>query len=302
MRLLVTGVEGQVARSLAERAPAHGIDVIAVGRPALDLAHPETVAHALARQGADVIVNAAAYTAVDQAESEPDAAFAINRDGAQAVAIAARRAGAQLIHLSTDYVFDGAAGRPYLESDPVCPCSAYGRSKAAGEAAVLAESPDAAILRLAWIYSPFGRNFGRTMLRLAQERDVVGVVADQHGAPTSALDIAEAVIAVAMRLASDRDPRLRGVFHMTSQGEATWAQFAQAIFDESARLGGPRARVEAITTAQYPTPARRPANSRLDCSKLQAVCGVALPHWRDSVGAVVARLLPQRGVGLGVSQ
>lgn len=302
MRMLVTGVEGQVARSLAERGRARGIDVVCLGRPALDLASADSIVAALAERRADVIVNAAAYTAVDQAESELAAALAINRDGAQAVAAAARLAGAQLIHLSTDYVFDGAADRPYLETDIVSPCSAYGRSKAAGEAAVLAANPDSVVLRLAWVYSPFGRNFARTMLRLARERDVVGVVADQHGSPTSALDIADGVIAVAARAASPHHERLRGVFHMTSQGASTWAQFAEAIFEESARLGGPHARVEPITTAQYPTPARRPANSRLDCSKLQAVCGVALPHWRDSVGAIVERLLSGPDVRPGVSQ
>lgn len=294
MRLLVTGVEGQVARSLLERGPALGVDVIAVGRPQLDLARTETIARALAPHRADVIVNAAAYTAVDRAEGEVEAAFAVNADGAGAVASACSTIGVPLIHLSTDYVFDGFAIAPYQESNAVAPATAYGRSKAAGEQAVLTECDDSVILRLAWIYSPFGTNFARTMLRLAKDRDVVRVVADQYGAPTSALDIADAIIAVARRLGADRDSHLRGVFHMTSQGAATWAQFAAAVFEESERLGGPSARVEPIATSDYPTPAIRPTNSRLDCSKLQAAYGVSLPDWCASVGEVVARLLAER--------
>jgi len=291
MRLVVTGAEGQVARALIERGPAHGVEVVAVGRPELDLARPESIERVLGAQRPDIVVNAAAYTAVDQAESEPLAAFAINGEGAGFVAAAARAMGAPIIQLSTDYVFDGEADRPYLETDETRPGSVYGRSKAAGEKAVLDVNDDSVVLRLAWVYSPSGRNFARTMLRLAQEKSVVRVVADQQGAPTCAHDVAEGVLTVAMRLACDRDPRLRGIFHMTAAGSASWAQFAQAVFEESARLGGPHARVEPIATSDYPTPARRPANSRLDCTKIAALHKVSLPPWRASVGGVVARLL-----------
>ena len=191
--------------------------------------------------------------------------------------------------------------RPYTEDDPVEPLGAYGRSKLAGEQAVAAATPDHAILRTAWVYSPFGGNFVTTMLRLAETRDELGVVADQRGNPTSAHDIADGVMAVAANLIADRDPALRGVFHMTGSGEASWAEFAQAIFAASAASGGPTATVRAITTAEYPTPARRPANSRLDCSLLQARHGVRLGDWREATEAVVARLNLARVHAQGVS-
>ncbi|HEY8381971.1 MAG TPA: dTDP-4-dehydrorhamnose reductase [Microvirga sp.] len=290
MRILVTGTEGQVARSLAERGPAHGATVALVGRPDLDLADPARVEAAIRARGGDVVVNAAAYTAVDQAESEPALAEAINGAGAGAVAAAAAALGIPVVHLSTDYVFDGSLDRAYRETDPVQPLGAYGRSKLEGERAVAAHA-DHAILRTAWVYSPFGKNFVRTMLRLAGDRDEVSVVADQQGSPTAALDIADAVIAVARNLAERRDPALRGLFHMTGSGDTTWAGFATAIFAESAARGGPSARVRPIATAEYPTPARRPANSRLDCAKLAAVHGVTLPDWRLSTADCVRRLL-----------
>lgn len=300
MRLLVTGIEGQVARSLVERgAQCGGVEIVAVGRPALDLTRPEEVGKLLSAHRPDVVVNAAAYTAVDQAESEPEAAFAVNAEGAGAVAAVARDLGAPLIHLSTDYVFDGLSPNPYRETDAIGPANVYGCSKAAGEARVQEACPDAVILRLAWVYSPFGRNFVRTMLRLAQDRQVVRVVADQHGAPTSALDIAEAVIRVAQRLVSDPDPQLRGIFHMAAGGRANWAQFAEVVFEESAKLNGPLARVEPIATSQYPTAAARPANSQLDCSKLQSIYKISLPHWRGSVAPVIERLLAETRSGAG---
>lgn len=292
MRLAVTGTEGQVVRSLIERGFLRGHDVIALGRPQLDLAKPDTVAQALGECGADAIVSAAAYTAVDKAESEPEIALAINSAGAGAVAEAAARLGVPLVHLSTDYVFNGTLNRPYVESDPTEPLGIYGATKLAGESAVMAaHTSNCAILRTAWVYSPFGANFAKTMLRLAAERDELGVVSDQIGNPTSALDIADGVLAVAERMVADNSPELRGVFHMTASGETNWAGFAEAIFAESARLGGPSARVRPITTQEYPTPASRPANSRLDCALLAKVHGVALPDWRGATGVIVARLL-----------
>jgi dTDP-4-dehydrorhamnose reductase len=292
MRIAVTGTDGQVAQALRERASAHQVEVLAVGRPLLDLTRPETVLGSLREVRPDAVINAAAYTAVDRAETEPDLADAVNRRGAGAVAEAARVLGVPVCHLSTDYVFDGALDRSYRETDPVGPVGAYGRSKLAGEEAVAATSPDHAILRTAWVYSPFGSNFIKTMLRLAATRDEVWVVADQQGTPTSALDIADGLIAVARNLAGSSDRGLRGTFHMSGSGEtASWADFAEAIFAASAEAGGPSAHVRRITSAEYPTPARRPANSRLDCAKLASVHGIVLPPWPGAVRACVVRLV-----------
>ncbi|MFT4055723.1 MAG: dTDP-4-dehydrorhamnose reductase [Novosphingobium sp.] len=292
MKLAVTGTGGQVARALIERGAAFGVEVVPVGRPVLDLLNPATVRDALAGAGADAVVSAAAYTAVDGAETDRRKAQAVNEHGAQAVALAARELGVPLVHLSTDYVFGADAGGPHAEDAPTAPAGVYGATKLAGERAVLAaHGGDSAILRTAWVYSPFGGNFVKTMLRLARERDEVGVVADQFGNPTSALDIADGVIAVARNLIADPDPRLRGVFHMTGRGEGSWADLAKAVFDLSDEMGGPCAQVRAIPTSTYPTVARRPADSRLDCAHIAAVHGVALPPWRTSLRGVVQRLV-----------
>jgi dTDP-4-dehydrorhamnose reductase len=271
---------------------AHGHQVIALGRPILDLsADPQAVGAALEAARPEVIVSAAAYTAVDKAESEPQLAAAVNVDGAAAVARAANAMGVPLIHLSTDYVFDGTKSEPYVEEDPTGPTGVYGKTKLAGEQAVLSAHDNVAILRTAWVYSPFGANFVKTMLRLANERDEVGVVADQYGNPTSALDIAEAVFVVADNLAASGSTSLRGVFHTAGAGDASWADFAEAVFVASGSARGPSAHVRRIATAEFPTPARRPANSRLDCSKLARAHGVRLPDWRVSTTTVVARLI-----------
>ena len=291
MRILVTGTEGQVARALAERARLHDVDVVLLGRPALDLTDPESVRRAIGETPGDAVVNAAAYTAVDQAESEPDLARAVNQTGAGAVAEAARDKNVPIIQISTDYVFDGTGDRPYREADPVAPLGVYGRTKLAGEEAVASANPDHAILRTAWVYSPFGKNFVKTMLRVAKDREEVSVVADQHGSPTSALDIADGIIAVARNLVTRReDASLRGVFHMTGTGYTTWADLAAEVFAVSERLGGPSAGVRRIATSDYPTPAKRPANSRLDCSKLRETHGVALPQWQRSVADCLHRI------------
>lgn len=293
MRIAVTGGPGQLVLSLAERAPRARHEAIAIGPPDLDLAVPDdgAVYAALAATRPDVIVNAAAHTAVDKAETEQDLAFAINATGAGAVARAAARLGVPLVHVSTDYVFAGDKTEPYAESDPTGPTGVYGASKLAGEEAVLASGADAVILRTAWVYSPFGANFVKTMLRLAETRDELGVVDDQHGNPTSALDLADAVIAVAENLLASGTPAHRGIFHATGSGVGSWADLAQAVFDVSAKNGGPSARVKRIAGAEYPTPARRPANSRLDCSALFEQHGIRLPEWRDSVAVVTARLI-----------
>lgn len=295
LRIAVTGWTGQVVRAMLERVPA-GVEVVALRRPDLDLAIPKMIAPALRAARPHVIVNAAAYTAVDQAESEPDLAMRVNGEAAGEAARAAAALGVPVIQISTDYVFDGALDRPYREDDATGPISAYGASKLAGERAVAAASDNHAILRTAWIYSPFGKNFVKTMLRLAETSDEVGVVADQHGCPTSALDIADAVLEVARNLvARPQDETLRGIFHMSAAGEAVWADVAEAIFADRERLGGKPVAVKRIATTDYPTPARRPANSRLDCGKLAARHGVTLPAWRGSLATCVERLLKDQG-------
>lgn len=290
MRIAVTGQTGQVARSLLERAG--DVEIIALGRPELDLARPWGVEEALRAAAPDLIVSAAAYTNVEKAESEPELAFAINRDGAGALAQAAARLSVPIIHLSTDYIFDGTKWSAYLEDDAACPLGVYGASKLAGEEAVRAAATDHAIVRTSWVYSPFGANFLKTILRLAGERPNIRVVADQIGSPTSALDIADGILAIARNLL-DRpaDAHLRGTFHMVAAGQASWADFAEEILRLSRDLGGPAAVVQAIGTADYPAAARRPANSRLSTTKLALVHGVRLPEWRPSTALVVRRLL-----------
>jgi dTDP-4-dehydrorhamnose reductase len=290
MRIAVTGRTGQVVTALLERAPHHpGIEVTPAGRPDLDLERPETVGPALESLNPDLIVNAAAYTAVDKAESEPDRAFAANRDGAAAAARAATERGVPFIHLSTDYVYPGDKAEPYVEGDATGPLGVYGRSKLEGEWAVRQANPDALILRTAWVYSPFGANFVKTMLRLGRERDVLRVVDDQQGNPTSALDIAEALLTIAPDLADRRGPG--GIFHLCGSGSTTWCGFARHIFAVSAALGGPAPRIEAITTADYPTPASRPANSRLDMGAFASRFGFLPPPWEESAATTVRRLL-----------
>jgi dTDP-4-dehydrorhamnose reductase len=233
----------------------------------------------------DLVINAAAYTAVDQAEQEPDAAFAINRDGPAALAEACAKIGAPLLHLSTDYVFDGMKAGPYCEDDPVNPLSVYGASKEAGERAIRARLPDHLILRSSWVYAPEGRNFVRTMLRLARECEEVRVVDDQRGSPTAAADIAGALIAAAGRiLAGGRD---FGTFHFCGQGATSWHGFAQAIFEVSQ---GRRPRLLAVPSSAYPTPALRPANSVLDCGKFRRSYGISARPWRESLVQCLAEI------------
>ncbi len=291
MRIAVTGRQGQVVTALLERGPEAGTEIIAVGRPQLDLADGASVRSVLSALNPDAIVSAAAYTAVDKAESDEGQAFAVNAKGAEAVAQVAAELGVPIVHISTDYVFSGTKQGAYDEADATGPISVYGRSKLAGELAVAAAGPNHAILRTAWVYSPFGTNFVKTMLRLGETRDVLNVVADQHGTPTSALDIADAVIAVAKRLAADANPELRGIFHLAGDGEASWADFADEIFAGLEAKTGKVVSVSRITTADYPTPATRPANSLLSTKKLQQRYGIALPHWKKSAQVVLDRLL-----------
>ncbi len=294
LKLVVTGRNGQVATALARLAGAdRTLDVVTLGRPEMDLSRPETIAPAIAAAGPDVVVNAAAYTAVDRAEGERGLAFAVNALGAGAVAEAAAELSIPVIQISTDYVFDGAKAEPYVESDATAPLSVYGASKLAGETAVAAANARHVILRTAWVYSAGGVNFLRSMLRLARERQQLRVVDDQTGSPTHAADIAGKIVTVARALA--RGEGATGIFHMTAAGETTWCGFARVILAESARRGGPSVPVEAITTAEYPTPAARPRNSRLDCAKIAGAYGIRLPHWRGRVEHCVAAVLADEG-------
>jgi dTDP-4-dehydrorhamnose reductase len=297
VRIAVTGREGQVARSLAECALGRdGLEIVLVGRPELDLTRPETVEPVLAAVRPDLVVSAAAYTAVDQAEDEPDLAHEVNGSGAGAVARAAAGLGAPVIHLSTDYVFDGEASRPYREDDPTGPVSAYGASKLAGEQAVAAANPRHVIMRTAWVYSPLGKNFVKTMLRLAADRDEIAVVSDQWGNPTSALDIANAILHAAPMLLKEENPAVHGLFHVAGTGDANWSGFARRVLETSRSCGGPFADVREILTSDYPTKARRPANSRLASAKFASVFGWTAPAWQVSADHAVQRILGQSEV------
>lgn len=281
--ILVTGGAGQLATALSSSA-----SVRRVGRPDFDFDRPETIAACFRAANPSLVVNAAAYTAVDAAESDPDAAYRANRDGPAELARLCAGAGVPLIHVSTDYVFDGTKTAPYVETDPTGPQGVYGASKLAGEQAVLTSGAQAIVLRTAWVYGPIGRNFLLTMLNLGKTRDKLTVVADQHGCPTAADDLAAAILAIAARIADGGwDARYAGIYHAAGTGETTWFDFARAIFEEAGRHGSKVPVVEPIPTAAYPTPAKRPANSRLDCAKLEAVFGVRLPAWRDSVTRTV---------------
>ncbi len=288
MKILVTGRDGQVAQSLAERHGGH--ELVFVGRPDFDLADAASIERVIAAVNPELVISAAAYTAVDKAEDEPELAMAVNGEGPGVLARAAARVGAPVIHLSTDYVFDGSLDRPWREDDPVAPLGVYGRTKLAGEEALAASGATHAILRTAWVYGPFGANFVKTMLRLAADRDTLNVVEDQVGCPTSSLDIADGINAVIA--AWQRDP-LHGanaIYHFSGTGETSWADFARAIFAESAAHGGPTAAVTGIPASAYPTRAVRPSNSRLDCTRFAAVFDHAAPEWRRSLAETVARM------------
>ena len=286
--MLVIGRHGQLAQSLAERG---GSDVSLLGRPELDLAVSGSASAALRAARPDLIVNAAAFTAVDLAEADETQAARINADAAGEIAIAARDLGVPLIHISTDYVFDGTATVPLPETAQTAPINAYGRSKLAGEIAVRAEAEDHIILRTSWLVSPFESNFVRTMVDLGQRRETLSVVADQHGNPTSALDLADAILAIAAQLQAGDRTGFGQIYHVAGTGIANWFDVAVAVQDELARLGRKSATVTPIATADWPTPAQRPAYSALDCSKFARDFGVAMPDWRASLPPIVARLV-----------
>lgn len=301
MRVLVTGAAGQVGADVA-RALAGRAEVIALDRAALDLARPEAIVQCIRDAKPRLIVNAAAYTAVDRAESEPDLAHAVNARAPGVIAEEARRSGALLVHYSTDYVFDGSKAGPYVETDATAPLSVYGRTKLEGERAVAASGCAHVILRTSWVYAPHGRNFLLTMLRLAKERDEIRVVDDQHGAPTASRELARATVAL---FTTPQDARpigeadlervsaKGGLYHATAAGETTWFGFASAIFEAWSRQAGPAfkaPRLVAIPSSEYPTPARRPANSVLSCELLARTFGVRLAHWREGLAEALSTL------------
>jgi dTDP-4-dehydrorhamnose reductase len=290
MKILVTGTEGQLTRSLVERAQIHpGIELAVCGRPVLDLEVPGSAAAAIADAAPDIVINAAAYTAVDQAEDEPERAFRINADAAGEVAAGAARAGAVVIQLSTDYVFDGQGKGAYREDDAVNPLGVYGSSKLAGEDQVRAANPRHAIVRTAWVYSPFGRNFLKSIVAAGGVRDKLTVVDDQRGSPTSALDLADGLLAMAQARQGWGQ-----TYHLAGSGEASWFEFAQEIMSQCARVGLPHVPVEPIRTEDWPTRAARPRNSILDSDKFEQAFGFAMPEWRESARKVVDRLARER--------
>lgn len=291
MRVAVTGKQGQVVQAMIEQAARLGIDLITVGRPEMDLADEASILAALLAAKPDAIVSAAAYTAVDKAEGEPKLAFAINATGAGAVAWAAKKLGVPVLHLSTDYVFHGNKNTSYVEDDPTGPLSIYGASKLEGERRVADATENHVILRTAWVYSANGANFLKTMLRLAESHDEVSVVSDQFGRPTSAHDIANALFRIASRLISNPDQHLRGIFHLAAEGEASWADFATEIFKGLEQRTGKVIKVRPISTAEYPTPAKRPKNSKLSTDKLATTYDIRLPHWQVSASTVLERLI-----------
>jgi dTDP-4-dehydrorhamnose reductase len=284
MRALVFGTTGQVARELSRSAPARGIALRALGRAEADLTDPDGCARAVRAADADVIVNAAAYTAVDAAEDDRATAQAVNAEAPGAIAAAAAAKGVPLLHVSTDYVLNGSyPGRPWREDDPVGPLGAYGASKLAGERAVIAATADHVILRTAWVFSAHGKNFVKTMLAVGRGRPEVRVVGDQRGGPTAATDIAAALWTIAEAWSDGRGRA--GIYNFAGRPDTTWADFAEAIF---ARTGWPeRPRVTVIGTADWPTRAVRPAYSVLDCTRIANTYGIEQPDWRPALDAVV---------------
>jgi dTDP-4-dehydrorhamnose reductase len=287
-RILVTGRGGQLATGLADALPAQGFEAHLVGQPDFEFDQPHTVAAAFEAAAPDAVVNCAAWTAVDAAEDDEPAAFRANALGPALVAAHCAARGIPLVQVSTDYVYDGLKGAPYVESDAPNPLGAYGRTKLAGEWAALAGNPQTLVIRTAWVFAPMGGNFVRTMLRLGAERRELRVVADQQGSPTAAPDLADAIAGVLARVrATGWQDRYRGVFHATGTGFTTWHAFAEAIFAAS---GKPAPVLHAIGTADYPTKAVRPADGRLDGARLRETFGVSLPRWEDGLARVMRAL------------
>ena len=283
-KILIAGGSGQVGCCL--KAQLQGCaELSAPDSAVLDISNRDSVWRAVEAFRPDYIINAAAYTAVDKAEGDTGRAFAVNRDGARHLAEAAEAAGAAMLHISTDYVFDGAGGAPYDEAAPTAPQNIYGASKLAGEQAVLAACRRAVVIRTSWVFGAHGQNFVKTMLRLGRERDSLGIVADQYGAPTAAADIAAALIAIVRRHTPGQLAERAGVYHYCGSPYASWFEFAETIFAEAAAQGvlAKIPAVKPIATADYPAPAKRPADSRLDCGKIRTVFGIGPCDWHSAL-------------------
>jgi len=295
LQCLVVGSNGQLGWELCQRGERHGFEVVGLDLPEFDLTDASEAKKAVSQSDALLVINASAYTAVDKAESEPDAAFAVNRDGPAHLASLCHEREIPLIHISTDYVFDGMKKGLYKETDPVSPLGVYGRSKAEGESAVRERLDEHLIIRTAWLYGINGNNFVKTMLRLGRERETVQVVADQYGCPTNAADLAEAIFNIASQIHAGRATAW-GTYHYCGRGVTTWHGFAEAIFDEAKKHDSFRVKTVApITTDQYPTPARRPANSALDCSLIEEQFGIHTRPWHESLVRMMSLLLSNEG-------
>jgi dTDP-4-dehydrorhamnose reductase len=288
VKLLVTGRQGQVARSLAERGNGYpDLELRFIGRPEVDLAEPGALARTIDRERPDVVINAAAYTDVDRAEDEPELALRVNADAAGEAAQAAAQIGAIVVQISTDYVFDGRSGRPYREDDSLKPLNVYGASKAAGEERVRSANAQHMILRTSWVISPFGRNFVRTIMGAARSRDLLAVVDDQLGRPTSALDFADAILTIASGWTGTDRRGLGQTLHVAGTGTATWFGLAREVMDECRRIGAASADVRPISSSEWPTRAVRPGYSVLDCTRFERDFGQVLPDWQTSAAAIV---------------
>lgn len=287
--ILVLGRHGQLAQSLSLRATARQIPLRAVGRPQLELLDRSSIDRAVEETRPSIVINATAYTAVDKAENDADLAYAVNSDAVEHLGRLCDQLGIGVVHISTDYVFDGQKPESYVEGDPVSPLGVYGRSKLAGEERLRAATAKHAILRTAWVYSPYGNNFLKTMLRLGQERPLLSVVNDQIGCPTYAPHLAETILDLADQLTAENSDKW-GTYHVAGTGEASWYDFAREIFVQAQELGFSTPELKPIATAEYPTPAKRPANSRLDTTRLQETFGLKLPDWRSGTSACLAAI------------
>ena len=295
MKVLVTGAQGQLARSIIERGAARAeFEIVAFGRPELDLEIAGSGEEAVATVRPEVVINAAAYTAVDKAEDEPERAYRINARAAHEIAAAAGRIGANVIQISTDYVFDGRAEGPYAEDANPNPLGVYGRTKLVGEEQVRDANPNHVIVRTAWVYSPFGRNFVKTIMSAATDRDSLDVVDDQRGNPSSALDLADGLFRILDEWVEGRQTGLGETYHLAGTGSTSWFGFAQVIMEECRRLGLPAAEVRPIRTADWPTKATRPANSSMSSEKFARDFAFSMPRWEQSLSEVVGRLTAER--------
>ncbi|VAV97383.1 dTDP-4-dehydrorhamnose reductase [hydrothermal vent metagenome] len=283
MKILVAGASGQVATSLVVAAKPSKTQLVALGRPALDLVQPDTLIAAIKQHQPDLIINTAAWTDVDAAEDDPSATHAINAKGAGELAKAAAEQGIGIIHFSTDYVYDGAGNTPFCESDKTAPQNVYGHSKLAGEQAVIAVNPRHWIIRTSWVFSPYGHNFLKTVLRLAGQHSALKMVADQTGCPTYAPHLAEAVLQLATQIQTRGEDCPVGLFSLAGTGATHWAGFAEEVLTQSAKRGGPSADIEPVASSAFPTTAKRPTNSILNCSKAKQTFDITLPPWQQGV-------------------